>query len=223
MAIPSLSIGAVSVNSGVVLAGTGDPNDASDSYYGEGMLRSADGGVTWTLIQKSNDGVAGNHSFTGLSVAGFAWSSSTPGLVVAAVSEAAEGMLVNGVGCDEQRDGTLLLDGRGRDVADGGDQGWQPGGADSAAVRREPGGNAATAVVWNPVRQRFYAAVRYHGYYRVGGWGDVDAAGTSAWDRDDGDGLSYQPGAAGKCGLPDLSRGVGGAGGYRRYVCVDCG
>jgi hypothetical protein len=27
-------------------------------------------------------------------------------------------------------------------------------------------GNAATAVVWNPVRQMFYAAVRYHGYYQ---------------------------------------------------------
>ncbi len=27
-------------------------------------------------------------------------------------------------------------------------------------------GNAVTAVVWNPVRQRFYAAVRFHGYYQ---------------------------------------------------------
>ena len=27
------------------------------------------------------------------------------------------------------------------------------------------GGNAATAVVWNPVRQRFYATVRFHGVY----------------------------------------------------------
>ena len=26
-------------------------------------------------------------------------------------------------------------------------------------------GNAATSVVWNPIRQRFYAAIRYHGYY----------------------------------------------------------
>ena len=52
-AIPSLSIGAISVQSGVVLAGTGDPNDASDSFYGSGLLRSADGGLTWTLIQDS--------------------------------------------------------------------------------------------------------------------------------------------------------------------------
>ena len=29
-----------------------------------------------------------------------------------------------------------------------------------------PDGNAATAVVWNPVRQLFVAAVRYHGYYQ---------------------------------------------------------
>ena len=42
-ALPSLSIGALSVANGVVLAGTGDPNDGSDSYYGEGILRSTDG------------------------------------------------------------------------------------------------------------------------------------------------------------------------------------
>jgi len=94
-AIPSLSIGAISVQSGVVLAGTGDPNDASDSYYGSGLLRSPDGGLTWTLIQNSQDGVNGNHSFSGLGFAGFAWSSTTAGTVVAAVSEAAEGVLVN--------------------------------------------------------------------------------------------------------------------------------
>ncbi len=69
-AIPSLSIGALSVQSGVVLAGTGDPNDASDSFYGSGLLRSADGGLTWTLIQNSQDGIAGNHSFSGLGFAG---------------------------------------------------------------------------------------------------------------------------------------------------------
>ena len=63
----------------MVLAGTGDPNDALDSYYGEGILRSADGGVTWTLAQESHDGVAGEHSFVGLGVAGFAWSTQRRG------------------------------------------------------------------------------------------------------------------------------------------------
>ncbi len=47
---PSLSIGALalspSAGGGILLAGTGDPGDATDSYYGEGILRSADGGST---------------------------------------------------------------------------------------------------------------------------------------------------------------------------------
>src|SRR5260370_657695 len=89
-AIPSLSIGAISVQSGVVLAGTGDPNDASDAFYGSGLLRSADGGLTWTLIQNSQDGVAGNHLFSGLGFAGFAWSSTTAGTVGAAALQAPE-------------------------------------------------------------------------------------------------------------------------------------
>jgi len=180
-AIPSLSIGAISVHSGVVLAGTGDPNDASDSFYGSGLLRSADGGLTWSLIQNSQDGVEGNHSFNGLGFAGFAWSSATPGTVVAAVSQAAEGVLVNApdvtnsvmglyystdAGVTWQMsiimDGSLIV------------QTPQTSGADL-------GGRAATAVVWNPVRQRFYAAIRYHGYYE-----SVDGV---TWTR-----LTHQPG-----------------------------
>ena len=54
----SISIGALSVQpggTGVVLAGTGDPNDALDSYYGAGILRSADGGKTWSLIPRTAD------------------------------------------------------------------------------------------------------------------------------------------------------------------------
>jgi len=181
-AIPSLSIGAVSVQSGVVLAGTGDPNDASDSYYGSGILRSADGGVTWTLIQNSHDGVAGNHSFTGLGFAGFAWSSSTPGTVVAAISQAAEGTLVNAADQTNSVMGLYYSTDFGvtwqmSTIMDGSQtvQTPQPSGADL-------GGRAATAVVWNPVRQRFYAAVRYHGYY--------ESADGVTWTR-----LVHQPGA----------------------------
>jgi hypothetical protein len=99
--LASLSIGAVSVqpgNSGVVLAGTGDPSDALDSYYGSGLLRSTDGGLTWALIRKSNDfadtGLT-DFYFTGEAFAGFAWSTHTPNLVVAAVTQSAEGMLVD--------------------------------------------------------------------------------------------------------------------------------
>lgn len=164
--IPSLSIGALSVQSGVVLAGTGDPNDATDSFYGSGLLRSADGGLTWTLIQDSHDGVAGNHSFVGLGFAGFAWSSTTPGTVVAAVSQAAEGTLVN---APDNTNGVMGL----YYSTDAGVT-WQMSTImDGSQTVQAPlptggdlGGRAATSVVWNPVRQSFYAAIRYHGYYQ---------------------------------------------------------
>ncbi len=180
-AIPSLSIGAISVQSGVVLAGTGDPNDASDSFYGSGLLRSADGGLTWTLIQNSRDGTAGNHSFNGLGFAGFAWSSATPGTVVAAVSQSAEGVLVNSPDATNSVMGLYYSTDAGVT--------WQMSSImDGSQIVQTPlptggdlGGRAATAVVWNPVRQRFYAAIRYHGYY--------ESADGISWTR-----MLHQPG-----------------------------
>jgi len=167
-AIPSLSIGALSVSEAsgtdILLAGTGDPNGAADSYYGEGILRSADGGNTWTLIQESKDSPAANHSFVGLSVAGFAWSSTTPGLVVAAFSQATEGVLVNAPDTTYSVMGLYYSQDAGvtwqMAIIEDGSQFVQ-----RAATATYPG-NAATAVVWNPVRRMFYAAVRYHGYYQ---------------------------------------------------------
>ncbi len=176
---PSLSIGAISVANGVVLAGTGDPNDATDSYYGAGLLRSSDGGVTWTLIQESQDGVAGTHSWMGLGFAGFAWSTTAPNLVVAAVSDSYEGTLVNAASGSSR--GLYFSTDAGltwhmSSLYDGAQfvQVPPPIGANRA-------GNAATAVVWNPVRQRFYAAVRFHGYY--------ESADGATWTR-----IAHQPG-----------------------------
>ncbi len=198
--VPSLTIGAVSVSGGVVLAGTGDPNDALDSYYGEGILRSADGGVTWTLAQESHDGVAGNHSFVGLAVAGFAWSTATPGLVVAAMSQSAEGVLVNAPDTTYSVMGLYYSTDAGVT--------WQMATIEdgSQVVERPlPGGapgNAVTAVVWNVVRQRFYAAVRAHGYY--------ESADGVTWTRlaaQPGTGLTLaacptNPGSTGSVGCP---------------------
>ena len=164
-ATPSLSIGALGIGNGVLLAGTGDPNDATDSYYGSGILRSADGGATWTLAQGSDDGVNGHHSFAGLSVTGFAWSTASPGLVVAALSDAVEGDLVNAPLTDASAKGLYWSFDSG--------QTWQLATLyDGSQVMESAqanqlgnGGVAATAVAWNPVRQRFYAAMRFHGYY----------------------------------------------------------
>ena len=163
----SISIGAVSVQpggTGLILAGTGDPNDALDSYYGAGVLRSQDGGNTWTVMSHTADQML---SFQGEGFAGFAWSSVNPQLVVAAVSQAYEGTLVSaqlsGVSyaglyysADAGASWSLatINDAPGQDV-----QGPQD-------LFVSPNGNSATAVVWNPIRHMFIAAVRFHGYYQ---------------------------------------------------------
>ncbi len=192
--VASLSIGSISVQSGgtgVVLAGTGDPNDALDSYYGAGVLRSADGGLTWSLISESNDFSVNsftNFDFFGLAFAGFAWSTQTPNLVVAAVSQSAEGVIVGA-------NTTQIAQGKEVSVmglyysTDAG-QTWflatitdGPGDiVQTSGIPIGAGGNAATAVVWNPVRNRFYAAVRFHGYY--------ESSDGITWTR-----LANQPGA----------------------------
>ncbi|WP_058188130.1 beta strand repeat-containing protein [Terracidiphilus gabretensis] len=171
---PSISIGAVTVQpggTGVLLAGTGDPNDALDSYYGAGILRSTDKGATWTLIEQSSDFEtgAGSHDFlfTGLGFAGFAWSTANTQVAVAAVSEAYEGLLVNAqqpglsfAGLYYSGDAgatwhlSRIVDPNGVDVQ----------GPDDSIGNSE--GNSATAVVWNPIRKLFFTAIRYHGYYQ---------------------------------------------------------
>ena len=179
----SISIGAVTVqpgDTGVVLAGTGDPNDALDSYYGAGILRSADGGTTWSLIQATADQ---QWAFPGEGFAGFAWSTVNPQVVVAAVSQALDAVITNATHANASYEGLYystdggatwslarITDGSGSDVQ----------GPTAAFV--PPDGNAATAVVWNPVRQLFLAAVRYHGYYQ--------SADGATWTR-----LSAQPGS----------------------------
>ena len=166
-ATPSLSIGAVAVQPSVnpiVLAGTGDPNGATDSLYGEGLLRSADGGLTWTLIQGSQDGANGKHSFIGLSTAAIAFCAATPALVVAAFSTSPQSAIVNAAT-------SASIPGLYYSTDSG--QTWQMATIyDGANVVQQPQplgtgevGNAATSVVWDALRGKFFAAVRSHGYY----------------------------------------------------------
>ncbi len=182
-ALPSLSIGAVAVQPApnpVVLAGTGDPNDATDSYYGEGILRSTDGGQTWTLISRSLDGTNGNHLFAGLAAAGFAWSTASPSLVVAAMSTSAQGDLVGAQ--DPTTNPGLYFS------SDAGVTWHMATVMDGAGIVEAPTsigtgkfGAPATAVVWDAQRQSFFAAIQFHGYF-------VSADGHN-WTR-----MAHQPG-----------------------------
>jgi len=180
---PSISIGALTVqpgSTGVVLAGTGDPNDALDSYYGAGILRSTDGGDSWSLIQMTADRLWG---FLGEGFAGFAWSTTKPQTVVAAVSQALEGTQVNALVSGLSYTGLYYSTDSGATwnlaaIEDPGGLGVQ--GPNNGFV--PPDGNPATAVIWNPVRHLFLAAVRFHGYYQ--------SADGVTWMR-----LTAQPGA----------------------------
>jgi hypothetical protein len=166
-AIPSLSIGAVAVQPSVnpvILAGTGDPNDATDSYYGQGLLRSTDNGLTWTLVQESHDGANGNHSFQGLATAGIAFSIATPTLVVAAFSVSPEAAIVAAAN-NTSIPGLYYSTDAGvtwqmATVSDGSTIVQQPQPIGTGQV-----GNAATSVVWDALRGKFFAALRSHGYY----------------------------------------------------------
>jgi len=197
--VPSLSIGALAVQPNanpVVLAGTGDPNDAADSYYGEGLLRSADGGATWTLIGESHDGANGNHSFAGLSVAGLAFSTATPSLVVAAFSTSLQGAVVQATN-SESIPGMYYSTDAGAT--------WQMATLyDGSSVVQQPQplgtgevGNAATSVVWDAMRGEFFAAIRAHGYY--------SSPDGMTWTR-----LVVQPGA--NLTVANCPVGVGGVG-----------
>jgi hypothetical protein len=195
-----VDVGAVSVqpgHTGVVLAGTGDPTNEPDSLYGTGILRSADGGNSWTAITGSRDLVTGleQNSFFGEAFTGFAWSTKTPSLVVAAVTTAPGAYTANAgyTGTEDNSSTGLYYSADAGEIwqlatiQDGPNQVLQAAGQQTGVV--------ALAVVWNPVRQIFVAALRNHGFYS-----SPDGVN---WTR-----LANQPGTAltgGTCRFPGSS------------------
>src|SRR2546425_87739 len=88
----TLAVGSIAVQPGntdptksVILVGTGETNSSMDSYYGLGILRSADAGNTWTLITQDS---SGTHPFAGMGFSKIAFSTANPSLVVAAAAGA---------------------------------------------------------------------------------------------------------------------------------------
>ena len=63
---PTLAIGSLAIDSTgqIIYAGTGEPNGSQDAQYGDGVLKSSDGGSTWTL--------QGSSTFAGLHIGSIA-------------------------------------------------------------------------------------------------------------------------------------------------------
>lgn len=154
---PTLAVGAIALQpvasgnpSHVILVGTGETNSSSDSYYGLGILRSADGGSTWTQI--TGIGLPADESFLGIGFSKIAFSTANPSLVVAATAGD------NGfyAGLEEDANSTA----RGLYGSQDGGMSWNRVTLTDGAVPA-----SATAVVYNPVQGAFYAFIRRHGLY----------------------------------------------------------
>src|SRR5215469_11952902 len=78
---PSLAVGAIAVLPGppdTIYVGTGEGNNECDSSYGKGILKSSDGGKTWTQL--------GGATFDGLSFTRIAVEPNNPAVLYAATS-----------------------------------------------------------------------------------------------------------------------------------------
>jgi hypothetical protein len=154
----TLSIGAIAIQPGntnpaqsVILVGTGEADNSSDSYFGLGILRSADGGNTWMLIPAANGGA---YSFSGLGAARMAFSTAVgqTSTVVAAMSATTEGV-TDGAFTDSTYRGLYTSTDAG--------QTWTYDNLFSSASEA----TSATSVAYNAAAGLFFAAVRYHGFY----------------------------------------------------------
>ena len=154
----TLSLGAIAIQPGnsnpantVILAATGEANNSGDSYFGLGILRSADGGSTWSLISAAN---GGNLSFSGLGGTRMAFSTVASNTIVAAMATTSEGLIDGAVSSNTKRGLYTSLDAG---------QTW------TYTPLSDPGGptdaTSATSVVFNASSGYFFAAVRYHGFY----------------------------------------------------------
>ncbi len=150
----SLVNGAVSVkpDGTVILVGTGEPNNAIDSYYGVGILRSANHGATWTLIPSGD-----SNPFAGLGFAKFAWDTAPTGTgVVAATGTTTQGF----------DDGDITgATNRGLYLSTDTGQSWAFQVPQDSGVGITPASVSATDVVYNAAAGKFFAAIRYHGVY----------------------------------------------------------
>ena len=101
----TLSMGAIAVapsNGKVLYAGTGEANNAGDSNFGVGILRSTDAGATWTLSK----GPANIFETAGLTTSKIAVDPTNPNIVYAAMANLGENKAFrDGTGIYKSTDG----------------------------------------------------------------------------------------------------------------------
>src|SRR5690348_2497654 len=132
--------------SSVILVGTGEADFSIDSYYGLGILRSVDGGNTWTLINSTTNGIG----FAGSAFAKIAFSTDNRNLVVAAAT---------GAGNDEGASAVGGSSSVGLFTSTDGGQTWTL--TQSGLVS----GVGATSVIYDSAGHKFFAFQQFQGYF----------------------------------------------------------
>jgi hypothetical protein len=148
---PSLAVGAIALqpgNSNLILVGTGETNASGDSYYGIGMLRSTDGGTTWSTITTATTG----QSFVGIGFSKIAFSTSNTNLVVATTA----GDIGYDYGLEQNGNSTA----RGIYYSTDAGATWTRVTLADGAVPA-----SVTGLVYNGTSGTFFAAIRRHGIY----------------------------------------------------------
>jgi hypothetical protein len=151
----TLAVGAIAIqpgNSGVILVGTGEASSSVDSYYGLGILRSADAGTTWTLIPSDS---TGSRLFAGMGFSKIAFSGNSSNWAVAATAGTPEGII-------EDLENPLTANLGLYYSADSGAS-WRFANVNDGGSATAPG--SASSVVYNASAGQFFAALRYHGFY----------------------------------------------------------
>ena len=157
----TLAVGAIAIQpqlpnpdptKSVVLVGTGEANLSTDSYYGLGILRSADAGTTWTIIQTDS---TGTRSFAGMAFSKIAFSTVSPNLVVAGTTDTQEGKL--------EAINAALAANLGIYYSTNGGVSWSFSNIQDAGVTIAP--DSVTSVTYNAAAGQFFATVRHHGFY----------------------------------------------------------
>lgn len=157
---PTLAVGAIAIrpdNGKLIVVGTGNTEATMDSYYGLGILRSEDGGGTWSQITDAAPASGSTRiSFKGVGFSKIVFSKDNGNLMVAAASIAGKPSgLTTCSGC---------VPGWGLFYSTDAGKTWTAG-VFKDGTAPPAGGTGINTVVYNPADKTFYAAVSYHGLY----------------------------------------------------------